>query len=80
MFETTIKKVDFQGRVLLPLEWRKTYLENTNEVIIITKDNRLEIIPGNADLSRFIDTIEVEVKEWNDYHKLRKELRERKKK
>jgi hypothetical protein len=43
--------------------------------MIIKVDEKLEIIPTNADLSKYIDSVEVDIGEWKDYHILRKELR-----
>jgi bifunctional DNA-binding transcriptional regulator/antitoxin component of YhaV-PrlF toxin-antitoxin module len=75
MDDVEIKKVDAQGRVSLPANWRKMFLVDTNEVMIIKVDEKLEIMPTNADLSKYIDMIEVDIEEWKDYHLLRKELR-----
>jgi AbrB family looped-hinge helix DNA binding protein len=75
MNDVEIKKVDAQGRVSLPVNWRKKFLRDTDEVMIIKVDEKLEIIPTNADLSKYIDSVEVDIGEWKDYHILRKELR-----
>ena len=68
-----IRKIDPQGRITLPSAWRKS--KNVKEVLIIETDDKLEIIPANADLSKYIDSVEVDAKDWDDYHRLRKELR-----
>jgi len=73
MSKVEIRPVDAQGRIILPKSWRNRL--KTNSVIIIDEDSRLEIRPADADLSRFVDAVEVEVEHFDDYHKLRKGLR-----
>lgn len=72
-----IKRVDSQGRVLLPSAWRKMKLGKRKEVYVISLPDRVEIIPMEADLSRFIDSVEVEIPEGKflDPHELKRELR-----
>ena len=73
MPKVEIKPVDSQGRIILPKEWRNRL--RTKNVMIIDEDDRLEIRPADADLSRFVDAVEVESENFDDYHKLRKGLR-----
>jgi len=39
-------------------------------------DDKLEVYPGGADLSKYFDSVEVDVENFEDYHALRRELRE----
>jgi AbrB family looped-hinge helix DNA binding protein len=73
MSKVEIKTVDTQGRIILPKSWRNRL--KTNSVVVIDEDDRLEIRPADADLSRFVDAVEVDVEHFEDYHKLRKGLR-----
>jgi len=73
MTKVEIKQVDAQGRIILPKAWRNRL--KTNNVMIIDEDDRLEIRPADTDLARFVDAVEVESKNFDDYHSLRKELR-----
>jgi len=73
MSKVEIKTVDTQGRIILPKSWRNRL--KTNAVVVIDEDDRLEIRPADADLSRFVDAVEVDVEHFEDYHKLRKGLR-----
>jgi len=73
MSKVEIRPVDAQGRIILPKSWRNRL--KTNSVVIIDEDSRLEIRPADADLSRFVDAVEVEVEHFDDYHKLRKGLK-----
>ena len=73
MTKVEIKQVDAQGRIILPKAWRNRL--KTNNVMIIDEDDRLEIRPADTDLARFVDAVEVESKNFDDYHALRRELR-----
>jgi AbrB family looped-hinge helix DNA binding protein len=73
MSKVEIKPVDTQGRIILPKSWRNRL--STRSVVIIDEDDRLEIRPADADLSRFMDAVSVETEHFDDYHKLRKGLR-----
>ena len=42
---TEIRKVDSQGRIVLPLKWREKELKTGDEVIIIEDEGILKIIP-----------------------------------
>jgi len=69
-----IKKIDSQGRIVLPLSWRKRI--KSDEMVIVEKEDRIEIFPREVDLTKYIDAVEIDVKEFEDYHELRKELGE----
>lgn len=73
MSKVEIKPVDAQGRIILPKAWRNRL--RTNNVLVIDEDDRLEIRPADADLSRFVDAVETDADAFDDYHKLRKGLR-----
>ena len=44
-------------------------------MLLLEMDEKLEVYPGGADLSKYFDSVEVEVKNFEDYHALRGELR-----
>ena len=51
-----IKKVDSQGRIVLPLDWRETDLQGATEVFVIKEKGFLKIIPKHRyDLTEFFD-------------------------
>ncbi|USS41079.1 AbrB/MazE/SpoVT family DNA-binding domain-containing protein [Thermococcus aggregans] len=55
-----IKRIDRQGRVVIPKEWRDKW---GDEIILIELDDRIEILPRKKpNLSRFFDMVEVEIK------------------
>ncbi len=74
--EVEVKTVDNQGRIILPKNWRDRYLEN-KKAIVSLKGDTIEIRPfTNADLTKYFDKVDVEVKaDLSEWHKVRKELR-----
>jgi len=71
------KKLDKQGRLVLPREWREKFLEG-DEVILRFKGESIEIIPSKKpDLTKYFDSVEVDVEsDLSDWKALRKELHE----
>jgi len=71
-----IKKVDGQGRIVIPKQWREKYLKG-RRVIMRIRGDVIEIMPERVfDLTRFFDSIEVDVRsDLADWHKVKKELR-----
>ncbi len=71
---TEIRKVDSQGRIVLPLKWREKELKNEDEVIIIEDEGILKIIPKKKiDLTKFFDSLEFDddlidkLEDWSDF-------------
>ena len=71
---TEIRKVDSQGRIVLPLKWREKELKNEDEVIIIEDEGILRIIPKKkVDLTKFFDSLEFDedlidkLEDWSDF-------------
>jgi len=60
---TEIKKVDSQGRIVLPRNWREKELKDGDEVIIMEEEGILKIIPKKKiDLTQFFDKLEYDDK------------------
>lgn len=58
---TEIRKVDSQGRIVLPRKWREKELKEGGEVLIIEEQGILKIIPKKkVDLTQFFDSLEYE--------------------
>ena len=58
---TEIRKVDSQGRIVLPHKWREKELKEGDEVLIIEEQGILKIIPKKkVDLTQFFDSLEYE--------------------
>ncbi|KKK46027.1 hypothetical protein LCGC14_1302820 [marine sediment metagenome] len=81
---TEIRKVDSQGRIVLPLKWRERELKNGEEVLVIEDEGILKIIPQKKiDLTQFFDSLEFDedliekLEDWSDFenHLLNKKFR-----
>lgn len=81
---TEIRKVDSQGRIVLPYKWREKELKDGDEVIIMEEEGILKIIPKKKiDLTKFFDTLEYDeelidkLEDWSEAEKvlLKKKLR-----
>ncbi len=71
---TEIKKVDSQGRIVLPRNWREKELKDGDEVIIIEEEGILKIIPKKKiDLTQFFDKLEYDdilvdkLENWSEF-------------
>ncbi len=74
---TEIKKVDAQGRVALPAKWRARKLRNTDEVILVERDEVLLLKPRTKpDLTKHFDVADVEIdpRAFSDYSKLKRAI------
>ena len=81
---TEIKKVDSQGRIVLPRNWRERELKDGDEVIIMEEEGILKIIPKKKiDLTQFFDKLEYDdilvdkLENWSEFENtfLKKEYR-----
>ena len=70
------RRVDSQGRISLPAEWRRENLDETGDVLIIQRGDELVIKPKKTKkLSAFFDSVEVELdSDLSDWHSVKKEL------
>ena len=73
---TEIKKVDSQGRIVLPRDWRERELKDVNEVIVIEEKGSLRIIPKKKiDLTQFFDSLELDdellkkLEDWTEFER-----------
>ncbi len=71
---TEIRKVDSQGRIVLPRDWRENELKDGDEVIIMEEKGILKIIPKKKiDLTQFFDSLEYDddlvdkLENWSDF-------------
>ena len=74
--KTELRKVDSQGRIVLPQYWREKELKDSDEVIIIEEKGILKIIPQKKiDLTQFFDTLEYDddlvdkLENWSEFEK-----------
>ena len=71
MEKVVIKRVDSQGRIVIPKEWRDKF--NTDEFILVLKDDKIELYPRASNLTKLIDSIDVEELP-SDWHELKRKV------
>lgn len=68
-----LRKVDPQGRVVLPPDWRKEEIPDGREVFIIKREGSLKILPKRRiDLTKFFDEVDIgvdSVGDWEEFEK-----------
>ena len=72
-----IRKVDFQGRISLPVAWRREVLGDADEVYVFRDGESLVVSARREpDLSLHFDsvTVDVDPEAFRDYHRLKKAL------
>ena len=71
-----LKKVDKQGRLILPSDWRRRELGETDEVFIIKEKGILKIIPKKkSDLTKYFDSVDLGVDYIEDWEEFEREFR-----
>lgn len=67
------KKVDSQGRLILPADWRESELRGTREVLVIKREGYLKVVPKRrADLTKFFDKVDLGVGaigSWDEFER-----------
>ena len=72
-----IRKVDKQGRIILPADWRETELKESSEVYVIKRKGYLKIIPkSRIDLTKFFDKVDLGVDVIGDWKEFERKIRE----
>jgi bifunctional DNA-binding transcriptional regulator/antitoxin component of YhaV-PrlF toxin-antitoxin module len=68
-----IKKVDAQGRLILPADWRQSEIDESRELYIIKRKGYLKLIPKRrVDLTECFDKVDLRVKSigsWSEFEK-----------
>jgi hypothetical protein len=59
---------------VLPVSWRR---RADDELVVMERDEKVEIFPRDVDLSNYVDSVDVDVDQFEDYHELRKALRKK---
>ncbi|MFQ6123548.1 MAG: AbrB/MazE/SpoVT family DNA-binding domain-containing protein [Candidatus Heimdallarchaeota archaeon] len=70
-----VRKIDSQGRISLPSEWRKKL--STNEILIFYDGETLILKPKqDFDLTKHFDSIAADInpEDFEDYHRLKRVL------
>jgi bifunctional DNA-binding transcriptional regulator/antitoxin component of YhaV-PrlF toxin-antitoxin module len=70
-----VKKVDPQGRVILPADWRQSEMKESREIYIIREKGYLKIIPKRkVDLTEYFDKVDLNVEAIENWKKFEKRL------
>jgi bifunctional DNA-binding transcriptional regulator/antitoxin component of YhaV-PrlF toxin-antitoxin module len=74
-----VKKVDSQGRLILPADWREAELSENKELFIIKRRGYLKLVPKRrVDLTEYFDTVDLGVDSigsWKQFEKRFYEVR-----
>ena len=72
-----VKKVDVQGRLILPADWRKTEIGESRELYIIKRKGYLKIVPKrHVDLTENFDKVDLGVEAIRSWKQFEKRFRE----
>ncbi|MHA1861515.1 MAG: hypothetical protein ACTSVM_04405 [Candidatus Ranarchaeia archaeon] len=70
-----IKKVDNQGRLILPSDWRQREIGKNREIYIIKRKGYLKIVPKrNVDLTKYFDSVDLGVNSINNWKEFERHL------
>jgi bifunctional DNA-binding transcriptional regulator/antitoxin component of YhaV-PrlF toxin-antitoxin module len=68
-----VKKLDAQGRLILPADWREAELGESRELYIIKRKGYLKLVPKRrVDLTVYFDKVDLGVKSignWSEFEK-----------
>jgi len=68
-----VRKIDSQGRFILPADWRNSELAGVQEVYVIKRKGYLKIVPKRRiDLTQFFDKVDLGVEaigSWKEFEK-----------
>ena len=71
------RRVDAQGRVMLPPDWRRSEIQGEREVYIIKRKGSLKILPKQkVDLTALFDKVELGVEAIEDWAEFEERFRE----
>lgn len=72
-----VKKVDSQGRLILPADWRESEIGETRELYIIKRKGYLKIIPKQkVDLTKSFDIVDLGVDAIDSWKRFEKKFHE----
>ena len=72
MYGVERKKVDEQGRFVLPSDWRAEELKESKEVFVIKGKGYLKIVPKKkVDLTKFFDRADLgmNIEDWDEFER-----------
>jgi bifunctional DNA-binding transcriptional regulator/antitoxin component of YhaV-PrlF toxin-antitoxin module len=68
-----VKKVDSQGRLILPADWRESEVGETKEIYVIKRKGYLKLVPKRrVDLTECFDKVDLGVESilsWSQFER-----------
>jgi DNA-binding transcriptional regulator/RsmH inhibitor MraZ len=68
-----VKKMDSQGRLILPADWRESELGESKEGFVIKRKGYLKLVPKRqVDLTKYFDQVDLGVEaigNWSEFEK-----------
>jgi bifunctional DNA-binding transcriptional regulator/antitoxin component of YhaV-PrlF toxin-antitoxin module len=72
-----VKKVDSQGRLILPADWREAEIGESRELYIIKRKGYLKLVPKRpVDLTQYFDSVDLGVKSIDNWSEFEKKISE----
>ena len=72
-----VKKVDAQGRLILPADWREAELNESKELFIIKRKGYLKLVPKRrVDLTENFDKVNLGVEAIGSWKEFEKKIQE----
>ena len=72
-----MKKLDSQGRLILPADWRDSEVGESRELYVIKRKGYLKLVPKHrVDLTELFDKVDLGVKSIGNWSKFEKEIYE----
>lgn len=70
-----VRKVDPQGRLVLPVDWRRSEILEGGEVYVIKRKGFLKVLPKRKiDLTQFFDSVDLGVEAIQSWRKFEKKV------
>ena len=72
-----VKKVDAQGRLILPADWREAELNENKELFVIKRKGYLKLVPKrHVDLTENFDKVDLGVEAIGSWKQFEKKIHE----
>ena len=76
-FGVEVKKVDAQGRLILPADWRESEIGGNKELYVIKRKGYLKLIPKKRiDLTQCFDKVDLRVQAIGNWKQFEKKFHE----
>jgi bifunctional DNA-binding transcriptional regulator/antitoxin component of YhaV-PrlF toxin-antitoxin module len=72
-----VKKVDSQGRLILPADWREAEIGESRELYVIKRKGYLKLVPKHhVDLTEYFDKVDLGVESIGNWSEFEKKIHE----